>query len=427
MIHYITTQGIGQPWVANELHQIDKVGVPFCLHAMRAPEHEHFKSLWAERMNQETRLLYPLPVVGFFVSIIAAPLRFRGRLFSALCNALFGRRESLRGRIAMLAHLVVACHWARHIGEGSVTHIHAQWAHSSASIGMYGAWLLGVPFSFTGHAVDLFRDRVALSDKIRRAEFIVCISTFHRDFFLKEGARPEQLIIVYCGIDTSVFHASLRDRARGERFRILSAGRLVDKKGFEYLIDACKILAQKGREFECFIEGSGPSEGVLRRQIQEQGLVDRITLTGKPITQEDIPGFMHSGDVFVLACIWAKDNDVDGLPQLTMEAMACGLPAISTRLVGNTDLIVNDESGLLVAPECSAELADAILRIMDDFELAVRLAKGGRKRVCEQFDIKQSLLPLINRYRAKVGLPIANESETNSIDAKNEPMMAADP
>lgn len=422
MIHYITTQGIGQPWVANELRQVDAAEVPFRLHAMRAPEHEHFESPWAEQMNRDTVTLYPLPAFGLILSVLLAPLRCGGRFFSALGNALFGRRESFRARVATIVHLLVACHWARLVRNEKVTHVHSQWAHSSGSIGMYGAWLIGVPFSFTGHAADLFRNRVALADKIDRAEFIICISSFHREFFLKEGARPEQLQIAYCGIDTSLFSPSRPERNDGDRFRILSAGRLVDKKGFEYLIDSCKQLADQGRDFECIVGGSGPSEESLRRRIEEHGLTDRVVVTGEPLTQEGIPKFMHDGDVFVLACVWAKDNDVDGLPQLTMEAMACGLPAITTRLVGNPDLVVDEETGLLVEPESVDQLTAAILRSMDEPELFMRFAKSGRERVCDRFDINRSLIPLINRYRTKLGMEIPSEAGSGSISTANEPI-----
>ena len=103
---------------------------------------------------------------------------------------------------------------------------------------MYGAWLLGKSFSFTGHASDLFRDRVALEDKVRRAAFIICISTFHRDYYKKLGARDEQLVITYCGIDVSLFSPKPAEQPRQQPVTILSSGRLVDKKGFDYLIDA---------------------------------------------------------------------------------------------------------------------------------------------------------------------------------------------
>jgi colanic acid/amylovoran biosynthesis glycosyltransferase len=402
MIHYMTTQGLGQPWVGNELRTLDRAGIPFVLHAMRGPEQALFESDWAAQINRQTRTLYPLPWLEFALSLAVAPFLFRMRFMAAMWNACFGRRENMRARLAAFSHFLVACHWARRLRCQDVSHIHAQWAHSSASIAMYGAWLLGKTFSFTGHAVDLFRDRVALADKIRRADFIVCISEFHRKFFLEHGARPEQLHIVYCGIDSDQFTPGLRERSIDEPFRIVSAGRLVPKKGFEYLIDACKVLMERDVKFQCVIAGSGPIEQELRNRLCQSGLMDKVSITGRPLTQESIPAFMHTGDVFVLPCVWAADNDVDGLPQLTMEAMACGLPAITTRLVGNPDLVIHRETGLLVEPGSVDELVEAIVSLMHDPAGARRLAAAGRRHVEEKFDIERALRPLVRLYQQRL-------------------------
>ncbi len=406
MIHYITSNGIGNAWVANELSRVDAAGVPFVLHAMRSPEKLLHGSDWAIRMNRQTRVIYPLAGWGPLLSLVTAPIVFRGRFFSALGNALFGRREHLRARVAGIAHFFVACHWARIVRESTElpAHIHSQWAHSCGTIAMYGAWLLDVPFSFTGHATDLFRDRCALEDKIRRADFIVCISEFHRSFYLKHGARQEQLFIAYCGIDPAWFYPPQSTEKSGEvPYRIVSSGRLVEKKGFSFLVDACRILADRGEKFECLIGGSGELETQLKARVTELGLTHQVTVTGKTLVQEKIIEFMHGGDVYVLPCVWAADDDVDGLPQMLMEAMACGLPAISTRLVGIPDLIQHEETGLLVAPNDAFALADAIARLMRDKALGQRLADAGRLRVIETFNLSTCLKPLISRYRQKLG------------------------
>jgi glycosyltransferase involved in cell wall biosynthesis len=410
VIHYVTQNGIGNAWVANELSRVDAAGVPFVLHAMRAPDKLLHVSPWAVRMNERTHLIYPLPLWGMLVSLLAAPLLFGGRFFAALVNALFGKREHARARLACIVHLFVACHWARVLrrkGE-RVSHIHAQWINSCGTIAMYGAWLLDVPFSFTGHATDLFRNRSALEDKIARAEFIVCISEWHRQFYLEHGARPEQLFIAYCGIDPDWFYPPADKAAPAQRpYRILSSGRLVEKKGFGILLQACKVLADRGERFECVIGGSGELEADLKRQVEREGLADRVTITGKALLQEKIVEFMHGGDVYVLPCVWASDRDVDGLPQMLMEAMASGLPAISTRLVGIPDLILHERTGLLVEPNSAVELADAITRLMRDRPLAQRLAVDGRRFVLERFDLRNCLEPLIERYRQRLGMTAA--------------------
>ncbi len=405
-VHYITPDGIGNAWVANELSRVEAAGVPFVLHAMRPPPQLRHGSDWAIRMNDRTMVIYPLPAPALLLAVLVAPFQFHRRFLSALWNALFGKRENIRARVAGIAHLFVACHWARkaRLLPERVGHIHSQWINSCGTIAMYGAWLLDVPFSFTGHASDLFRERCALEDKIRRADFIVCISEFHRRFYLQHGARPEQLLVVYCGIEPDWFYPSKRDRLSGQPYRILSSGRLVEKKGFRYLIEACRILSDRGGQFECVIGGNGELEGELRAQIARLGLSGRVTLTGQALLQEKIVDFMHGGDVYVLPCVWASDNDVDGLPQMLMEAMACGLPAISTRLVGIPDLVRNEETGLLVEPNDPAALADAIERLMNDKLLGARLAEAGRHWVGEKFNLRTCLEPLINRYRQRLGL-----------------------
>ena len=104
MIHYITTQGLGQPWVGNELYVLRRQNVPFVLHAMRRPEQKLFDSEWAAELNRDTRTIYPIPPLAMVVSMLLAPLLFRGRFVSALFNALIGKRESARARVATLAH-----------------------------------------------------------------------------------------------------------------------------------------------------------------------------------------------------------------------------------------------------------------------------------------------------------------------------------
>ena len=401
MIHYMTADGIGSPWVGNELGRVQAAGIPFKLHALRAPEKVAHEAEWAQRINRETNSIYPLPPLRFAASLVRAPLAFGGRYFAALGNALFGRRETPRARIAALFHFFVAAHWALGERQARPDLIHSQWAHSGGSVAMYGAWLLDVPFSFTGHAVDLFRQRVALRDKIERAAFIVCISEFHRQFYIDNGADPAKLIVVYCGIDLSLFKPVERTGDR-DLFTIVSAGRLIEKKGFRYLIEACAKLRDQGLRLRCVIGGSGPDEAELRGLVRACALEDVVSLTGEALKQERIPEFMAQGDVFCLPCVWAKDNDVDGLPQLLMEAMACGLPAVSTRLVGIPDLIVDRKSGLLVEPENVEDLAKALRFAMEHPEEMKMLVAGGHAHLKDRFDLSDCLEPLLDQYRQRL-------------------------
>ena len=424
MIHYITADGLSNAWVGNELRIVHEHDIPFKLHAMRRARTTYFEAEWAKDIDEPTNVLYPLPALSLLASILLAPMAFHRRFLLALRNALVGERESLRSRIAALAHLFVACHWARSLRRQKVSLIHAQWAHSCGTIGMYGAWLLGVPFSFTGHATDLFRDRVALRDKIRRAEFIVCISSWHRAFYKEHGARDEQLFIAYCGIDVAQLQPPVRPKPR-KPFRILASGRLVEKKGFSDLIEACRRLHKEGLDFECVIAGTGPLYDVLSEQIRSAGLSNRMRLTGQVVKQERLADFMHTGSVYCLPCVRARDDDIDGLPQMLMEAMACGLPTISTRLVGIPDLVVDGKTGLLVEPGDVARLAAAIRSLHDDPALADRLAQAGREWVVERFDISRCLEPLLEQFRIRSDSASKSSGQAGARDAA--PAVAGDP
>lgn len=399
MIHYITTNGIMTPWVAAEVRAMRDRGVPCVLHSMRPMQMNFFTSAWARAMAEETRILYPLPPVGLAVSMLLAPLLFRGRFFAALLNAVFGEREHTRARIAGIAHLLVACHWARKLRRERVSLIHAHWIHSCGTIGMYGAWLLGAPFSFTGHAVDLFRDRCALKDKVRRADAIVCISTFHRDLYRKLGADDAKLHVSYCGIDVDQFDYRPRQDGDG-RPRILSLGRLVEKKGFDVLIDACALLDARGVSFECEIAGDGPWEERLMSQVAERGVGHCVNVTGRRVMQEDLPDWLSSGHIFAQPCVWSGDNDVDGTPRTLMEAMACGLAAVSTRIAGIPDIVEDGVSGLLVEPRDASALADALQELIEHRSRRLEIVQAGRARMEEMFNLATCVEPVERLFRS---------------------------
>ncbi len=402
-IVYITTNGIAQPWVGNELRVVGEKGVPYEIHSMRPAGPIHFKSEWAERIDRNTKILYPLPVIETAAAVLLGPFRFGRGYFRALRSALFGKREHLRARAACLFHFVAACVWATRIRNEPVEHIHSQWAHSGATIGLYASMLLDRSFSFTGHAADLFRNRVALEDKIRHAAFIGCISEYHAQFYRDLGARDEQLEIVYCGIDTAMF-TPVTPRSIEGAFRIRSAGRLVPKKGFRYLIEACALLRERGIDFHCLIGGSGELEASLRAQIAAAGLEGCVEMTGEPLAQEDLPEFMREADAFCLPCVWAEDQDVDGLPQLLVEAMASGIPSVSCPVTGIPDLVVDDRTGLLAPERDPVALADALEKLAQDESLRRRLSADGRAWVEKNFDISTSLDGLIDRFHRMLGL-----------------------
>lgn len=405
-ICYITTNGIGNAWVAAELKVLSERGINIDLYSMRRPHQVFFSSEWASSISQKTVCLYPLPIFSFLFSILAAPFLFRARFFSALWNALASPRENFRARVAGLAHLFVACHWARQISSKNYQLIHSQWIQSGGTIGFYASWLLDIPFSFTGHAVDLFRDRCALQDKVKHADFIIAISQFHQQFYIAEGASADKIHIVYCGIALDEYVYSYAEN--NAVLKILSFGRLVEKKGFSTLIKACALLRDAGLEFRCEIAGSGPEYGVLKALTASLQLDSVVTITGQALDQEEIAVWMRGGDIFAQPCCWSVDNDVDGIPRSLMEAMAVGLPSISTTVAGIPDLIEHQKSGLLIAENDAEALAKAIKLLIDDSSLRKALSQAGRQMIERKFNLETCLDPLAEIFSNRSNTTIGN-------------------
>jgi colanic acid/amylovoran biosynthesis glycosyltransferase len=401
-ICYITANGIGNAWVAAELRVIKDAGIGVDLYSMRKPQKSFFGSGWANQINDETISIYPLPFISFLVSIVVSPFLYKRRFFSALLNALFSSRENVRARFAGIAHLFVACHWARNIRFKNYQLIHSQWIQSGGTIGFYASWLLDIPFSFTGHAVDLFRDRCALKDKIERADFIVAISEFHRQFYINEGADPEKIHIVYCGIDLSEYPYQYVKSSNP--IKILSFGRLVEKKGFSTLIYACGLLREQGVDFKCEIAGSGPEYQTLIDLIHSLDLGHFVTVTGQPLKQEDIESWMCQGDIFAQPCCWSKDNDIDGIPRSLMEAMAVGLPSISTRVAGIPDLIEHKKSGLLIDENDTKALSDAIVLLQESWTIREEMSRSGRRMIDNRFNLDNCLDPLVDLFQNRINI-----------------------
>jgi glycosyltransferase involved in cell wall biosynthesis len=216
--------------------------------------------------------------------------------------------------------------------------------------------------------------------------------------------EPENLAkmhLVHCGIDVRNF-APPEHKAEDKRPVIAGVGRLVEKKGYSYLIKACRILADQGYDFECLIIGGGPQAALLQQMVQELNLSQHIQLVGA-VFQEQLRDYLNRADIFVLPCIVGQDQDMDGIPNTLMEAMAMEIPCISTTISGIPELIVDGKSGLLAPPQDEAALARAIARLLEDRELRSSLGKAGRATVMAEFEIEKNAATLLTIFKSYLG------------------------
>jgi len=300
--------------------------------------------------------------------------------------------------------------------RAGIRHVHAHFAGIAARTAFWLKKFYGISYSFTGHANDIFVETdfpVSLSDLVREARLVVTETDFAQNWLREKFPRAAKKIHrVYNGIEVEKFalsHESRDDscdnsrenfRDENEPPRIVSVGRLIEKKGFGALIDACAILQKNGVAFLCHIVGSGPLENELRAQIKRLGLSEKVILEGAR-SESEIMDFLRSARIFALACTREKDGGMDNLPTVIMEAMACALPVVSTRLAGVPEMVIDGETGRLVAENDVAALSQMLNELLNDRKLALSFGKNGRRRAEEFFSTQnttRALKLLLARY-----------------------------
>ncbi len=323
------------------------------------------------------------------------PSAYLRTLFEALTMSLKYRRRSFIKEFLQAGFIALQV-----LKSGRIRHLHAHFCHTSTTVTMLASRLSGVTFSFTAHAKDIYREDMnpgdLLSLKLRRARFAVTC-TWANQIYLESLSSPESpLHTVYHGLDLSLFTPAAFDDAKNSQGKplILSVGRLVEKKGFVYLIEACRLLKDKGYDFICrIIGGEDQHAATIKNTIERLNLTDKVTLQSA-VTQEELKRIYQQASVFALPCQVLESGDRDGIPNVLVEAMAMELPVVSTNISGIPELIEDRVNGFLVPEKNSAALAAAIEELLNSFELRRRFAKAGREKVRRNFDAKQNVQAL---------------------------------
>ena len=275
--------------------------------------------------------------------------------------------------------------------SGDARWLHAHFAHGTTTVGWLTAQLLRLPFSFTGHAKDIYRESLnpagLLARKMRAAEFVVTCTGANVEY-LRRIAPEADVRLAYHGLnaDFTELLSSAPPAAEPERIRVLSVGTLVPKKGMDVLVEATALLRGLGVDLEVVVAGEdGPERDRICRLMHERGVEDTVRLVG-PWSQAELLAQYRRATIFVLACRVDATGDRDGIPNVLMEAMAAGLPVVSTRVSGIPELVQDGVNGLLVPPEDPHALAEAMLRLTKDPDLRERLAAAGEATVAGRFD-----------------------------------------
>jgi len=375
----------GQTFCYREVAELERQIGPVSLFSIRTPVDEPLQN-WDSDI---VRRVDYLPAEGPLVKEIDRAAR-AGELPGEAVRTLkeWGRQPDF-------LRLYQATYVGLRLRKQGVERLHAHFAGMAARTAYWISKFFGIPFSFTAHANDIFAPRdfaVSLPKLLEEAVAIVSVSDFAVEHLGKRfpHARPK-LHRVYNGIDLAAFRPS--DFAAPVPL-IVSIGRLIEKKGFADLISACRIVKAKGRDLRCEIIGEGPLERTLAAQIVEAGLQQGVQLVG-PKTQVAIAERLATANLFVLACTTEAEGGMDNLPTVIMEAMAAGLPVISTSLAGVPEMVEPGVTGNLVPPGDSAALAEAIDALLSDPAAARALGAKGRDLAATRFSAEANVRALV--------------------------------
>ncbi|MBL9085882.1 MAG: glycosyltransferase [Planctomycetia bacterium] len=318
------------------------------------------------------------------------PLRALALLAGGVCRARSGDKEGGRlGAVAAWRDGLALADLVRR--RGDVTRLHAQFAGWDATAARVAAALTGVPFGFEVHNPYLLVvGRGALAAKVRAADVVTAIAaTTRRRVLDLVPEAADRVRVVRCGVD--VAHPPT-PTASTPRFDVVAVGSLVPRKGHDVLVRAVARLAATRPGVRAAVVGEGPERPRLAAAIAATGAP--VTLLGA-LPEAEAGAVAAAARVAALACVVAPDGDEDGVPVSLMEAMAAGVPVVSTPVGGIAELLDDGRAGLLVAPHDAAGLASALGRLLDDPALAARLAAAGREAVRARHDLPSCARDLV--------------------------------
>jgi glycosyltransferase involved in cell wall biosynthesis len=279
-----------------------------------------------------------------------------------------------------------------------VQHIHAGWASFPAELAQGAAQIAGLPWSFSGHARDLWVEGRGLDAKLRSARFAaVCTRAGQRLLAQQAPDAAHKVLYAPHGLEMSRFEFLPRTMEMDAPLKILSVGRLVEKKGFVVLLQSCALLQAEQFDFYAVLVGEGAQQGELEQLKMQLGLDERVQLVGAQSGEEVYAG-MQEADCLVVPSVVADDGDRDGLPNVLLEAAAVGLPIVATNAGSITDFL-DFTIARLCEPGDAEELASALREVRSDAQTTQTLARAARERVENLFDIDQNIEVLVQAFR----------------------------
>jgi colanic acid/amylovoran biosynthesis glycosyltransferase len=374
----------GQTFCYREVAELYRQGVALPIFSIRNPKGEPVQD-WDARIVQR---VHYLPEEMELLDDVRRASK-KGKLAPEIVAALDGW-----GRRTDFLRLYQAVYVGLRLQEAGISHVHAHFAGMAARTAFWIGKFFPITFSFTAHANDIFAPRkfeIGL-DKLVGAARVVVTETDYAEKFLRERFPEctDRIHRVYNGLNLAEFRPATFS---SDPPSIVAIGRVIVKKGFANLIRACALLVERGKSFRCEIVGEGPLENQLRAQIEQLRLQEFVQLPG-PKPQHELRARLANASVFVLPSVPEPEGGMDNLPTVIMEAMATGLPVVSTRVGGIPEMVIDNQTGFLVQPEDAVALAGAIEKVTNDRSLGQTLGRAGYEHAQKLFSIEKNVLEL---------------------------------
>jgi len=324
------------------------------------------------------------------------------------------RRDFTRNRIRRFGQACVLAHEL----PSTVTRLHAHFLHTPASVTRYAAMILGLPWSCSAHAKDIYTSPDwELREKLADCQWLVTCTQTNTDHLRSLARDPSRVTRAYHGLDLTRFPpppgiSETRDGRNTENaVRLLSVGRAVEKKGYDGLLEALTMLPSDIHWTFTHI-GGGAALSRLKEKANTLGIAGNINWFGAQPQDRVLDAYRQS-DVFVLNSRVAEDGDRDGLPNVLMEAQSQRLACVASAISAIPELIEDGKNGYLVPPDDPAALAkklDHIIRHPNDRD---RVAQNGEKRVRSEFALDTAIMALADRFELQANHSTPSQSGAN--------------
>jgi glycosyltransferase involved in cell wall biosynthesis len=390
---------LSEAFIAQEIAALERAGLEILIVSLRRPTDARTHPVHAEI---RARVLYlPEYLLREPLRVMRAWLRVRRRPAYREARALWLRdlaRDPTPNRVRRFGQALVLADEL----PADVRHLHAHFLHTPASVARYAAALAGLPWTASAHAKDIWTTpEWEKREKLASCEWLVTCTAANRDH-LAALAPPGRVELVYHGLDFARFPRPPAERPPrdgsdpSDPVRILSVGRLVEKKGTDVLLEALGRLPRR-IHWQLVHVGGGALRRRMARRARALGVAPCVTWRGA-LPQDELLAEYRAADLFALACRVARNGDRDGLPNVLAEAQSQGLACIATTVSAIPELIEDGRTGLLVAPDEPEALARALGSLISDPARRRSLGMAGRARVAREFALEPNLARLARKF-----------------------------